>query len=278
MLCLRIANPARAAGGEERILAVACSKLVQQLRSLLHYGEIGAQGSVVYQRKAETVHRGEDLSDYIGALRQAEFRAERHANRRRNLCNNALFRIVKRSEYGIRVALDRDGSGRADSRALSAVYAVRFRNRLAECRADDHAGAAVGEINRADILNLAAHTHAVAAENAFGRIAHDGSGRAVDLRLRCIAGKADVCYAEALRKFLKTAFAAFFAGGAVTAVRGEQQLQYHSAVMVQLCGVGADRHAVLRRGGAGGNNAAARLPPRTSGMRRRWTAPGSSRR
>ena len=62
----------------------------------------------------------------------------------------------------------------------------------------------------------------------------------------------NVMDAEAHGHLLQTAGAVFFAGGAVAAVRGKHQLQYHAAVFEKARCVGADAHAVFRLGRAGG--------------------------
>ena len=101
-----------------------------------------------------------------------------------------------------------------------------------------------------DVLNLGAHSHALAAEDALRGITDYGRGRVVNRLLAVVVCKADIGYIVALGVLLKLALAGLVAGGTLRAVACKQKLNYHLAVLAQLCGVRAHDHAVLGNYGA----------------------------
>ena len=123
--------------------------------------------------------------------------------------------------------------------------------RLIVRRGDVQARATAGKAQIADALHLVADAHTVAAEDALVEVHRDGGTGEVHLDVLARIVEADVVDAEADRHLLQTAGAVLLAGGAVTAVRGEQQLDDHAAVLEQPRRVGADVQLVFRRHGAG---------------------------
>ena len=83
-------------------------------------------------------------------------------------------------------------------------------------------------------------------------VARYAERRVVAPRLRRAVREAHAVYVEAHSEVLKLAFAVVVAGGAVAAVVGEQQFEYHLAVFAQPLRVRPYLHALFRRRGAGG--------------------------
>lgn len=106
------------------------------------------------------------------------------------------------------------------------------------------------------MLGLVAHPDTVAAQDTLGGVPHNGPGGVVQGLLLLQGTEPDVPQTKAAGQLLKAALAALFTQGAVPAVGGEQQLQDHAAVLVELRGMGADAHTMLGRGGAGSHHAA----------------------
>ena len=101
-------------------------------------------------------------------------------------------------------------------------------------------------------VHLFAHAHAVAAEDALVGVPDDGGRGMVFFVVGTGVLEPDLPHAELQRQVLQVALAALFAGGAVPAVGGQQQLQDHPAVLQKPGGIGADPHAVPGLHGAGG--------------------------
>ena len=78
----------------------------------------------------------------------------------------------------------------------------------------------------------------------------DRRRRVVNRLLAVVVCKADIGYIVALGVLLKLALAGLVAGGTLRAVACKQKLNYHLAVLAQLCGVRAHDHAVLGNYGA----------------------------
>ena len=95
-----------------------------------------------------------------------------------------------------------------------------------------------------DILNLGAHSYALAAENALRGVTDDGRRRVVDRLLAVVICKANIGDVVALCVLLQLALAGLVTGGTLRAVACKQELYYHLAVLAQLCGVRAHDHAV----------------------------------
>ena len=77
------------------------------------------------------------------------------------------------SSTSLIVALLGQGAGGADGDALAAVDAARYVQALVEGGADLRVDAAADEVDGRHALDLLAHAHALAAEDALGRIADD---------------------------------------------------------------------------------------------------------
>ena len=115
----------------------------------------------------------------------------------------------------------------------------------------------VGKAQHAHALNLAAHPHAVAAQNALVGVTDDGRGGIVNGLELFIVLKANLPHPHLVGQILKDALAGLHAGGAVPAVSSQQQLHNQLAMAAQPLGVGINNHAVPGFLGAGGEA----LPP-----------------
>ena len=107
-----------------------------------------------------------------------------------------------------------------------------------------------------NILHLGTHSHALTAKNALGGVTNDGRRGVIDRLLAVVVCKADIGDIVTLSVFLKLALAGHITGGTLCSVACEQKFKYHLAMLTQLCGVGADDHAVLWNDGAGSLNTA----------------------
>ena len=92
----------------------------------------------------------------------------RDAHGGRDLDDDTLLRVVQRAPRRADVVFDGDGAGRAHGGALAAADAVRagelgWSSPASMCRP----WAAAGKVQDAHALDLFAHAHAVAAEDAF---------------------------------------------------------------------------------------------------------------
>ncbi len=94
--------------------------------------------------------------------------------------------VVQRLQHFTGIVLLGQRPGRADHDALPAVDAAGDVQAFVERRADRGSGAAAGEVDRADLLDLFADPHALAAEDALGRVADDRRTGHVDLALVCV--------------------------------------------------------------------------------------------
>ena len=109
----------------------------------------------------------------------------------------------------------------------------------------------MGKVDDVHALHFLAHAHAVTAEDALVRVAHNSGGGIVDGVMLARVAEADAAYAELLGEALQMALTALFAGRAVAVVGREQQLKDHAAMLEQSRTVGSDRHAVAWFHGAG---------------------------
>ena len=171
-------DPARAAAGEQRQL-LALGLAVEELVGLLDHGQVGGEGGVVDPVEAEALQRRDDLAGGVErrvACRKASPRATRTAGA---ICatttvlrgSSSAFQTSSTSDRG------RQRAGGADRGALAAVDALDLAQILAEGRQHRGLVAAVGEVDGADALDLGAEAHAVAAEHALVRIAHQRRAR-----------------------------------------------------------------------------------------------------
>ena len=101
---------------------------------------------------------------------------------------------------------------------------------------------AVRIVDRADGLNLVAHTDALTAEDALACIAGDAYGRIVNIGL-CGVGETNGANIVTLCKLLKFAVSVLFAGVAVAAMVCKQQLDDILAILAEPFGVCINLHA-----------------------------------
>jgi hypothetical protein len=113
----------------------------------------------------------------------------------------------------------------------------------------------VRKVDGTDMLNLGAHAHTVAAENAFVFVTDNGKGRGVKIgRVNAVA-ESYALDTVSPGNVLQFAFAVFRAGGAVTAMVGEKKLEDHFPMFTKPRSVCKDLHAGFRRSGAGSMDA-----------------------
>ena len=224
---------------------------MQKFGGLLAHGEVRAEDGVIYLVRAHDLERGDQLIKHIFARLQTVGFADGNAHGGGDLDNDARFGVLQRLPRRADLVLDGDGAGGADGGALTAAHTMRFAQGLAACGGDVQVRTAARKVQIVDALHFVADAHAVAAENAFVVIHRDGGTGKIHLDMLARVVKADVVDAEADRHLLQAAGAVLFAGGAVAAMRGEQQLDDHTAVLEQTRRVGADMQAVPWLHGAG---------------------------
>src|SRR5260370_23197806 len=148
-------------------------------------------------------------------------------------------------------------AGGADLHTLAAVGATgRLRPRAVHV-ADNHAA----DTARADVpdvraFHLLADANAARTQDAAVVVQHVAGMRVVHRELRVGVWIAHMGHAEALRHGLQLAMVIGNADGALVIAFAEEELDGNPPVLRQLFGVGGDRHTVLYRSGAGGQQAA----------------------
>ena len=168
-------DPGGAAGGEQRETVVSAFQFFTQLLCLFHNGQVGAHAGIVHSVKAQHTDGGKDFADAVFAGSKTEGFAQGDTDGGSNLYNDTFAWIVELTPYLIQVGFYLDGGGGAYGGALAAVYAVGFRQLLAEGRGDNHGGTAVCKINCPYVLYLITYPDAVAAKDAFAGIPDDGN-------------------------------------------------------------------------------------------------------
>ena len=116
-----------------------------------------------------------------------------------------------------------DGPGRAVNTALTAAYTVCFCQSLIKRRHDHSVGTTESEAQDTQALDLAAGTDTVAAEDTFIGVT-DQSWR-TGVQRTDLSGvlETDCGDIHSVSQILEHTFAAFYTGGTVTAVGGEEQ-------------------------------------------------------
>ncbi len=154
-------DPAGTARGEMRQLRLLLRQAHERLARLLHDRDVRARAGVEHRVEPERPERCDLLRAHDGAGREAELLAERNLRRGRRL-HDDVFLIVRERRldllYGWAL---RDRSRRAPERALPAADARRF-------ILDGQRIVAV------DAHHFLTRLDALAAENAFLIVAHDG--------------------------------------------------------------------------------------------------------
>jgi hypothetical protein len=105
-------------------------------------------------------------------------------------------------------------------------------------------------------LDLVANADAARAQNAAIVVQHPTRMRDVHRQPRVVVGKPHMGHAQFLRQRLQLAVTVRDADGADMVPLDKQQLQRHQAVVSERLRVRGDRHAALRRSGAGRHQAA----------------------
>ena len=165
-------DPAGAAGGEHGELCTGLH-LLQELGTLLHDGEVGGEVGVIHNVNAQTAKSRDNLAGYGLGCGHAELLSKSHTDRRGKLNHHTLVRIVDHAPHLGNLAVDGDGTRRADGCTLAAAHTARLDKHLAEAGSHDGFFAAFGKVDGADILHLGAHTYTKAAKNALGGISRD---------------------------------------------------------------------------------------------------------
>ena len=249
-------DPGGAAGGQQRQFDTSFHT-VEELGGLLHNRQVGGERSVVDLVEAQAVQDVDDFAHNALAALNAEGVAHGHTDGGGYLSHHTDLGITQSFPNLVGVGVDADGAGGAVDTALAAVDAEGLCNLLVEGGHHHGVGAAEGEAQCADALELVAGADTVAAEDALVGIADDGGGAGVHLVDLSGVGKADLGDAQTVGQHLQITFAALDAGGAVAAVGGQQQLQNQLAVALDAAGVGENHHAVPGLLGAGGKGPAA---------------------
>ena len=144
-----------------------------------------------------------------------------------------------------------DGPGRAVNTALTAAYTVCFCQSLIKRRHDHSVGTTESEAQDTQALDLAAGTDAVAAEDTFVGVADQS--RRTGVQRTDLSGvlEPDCGDIHSVSQILEYTFAAFYTGGTVAAVGGEEQLYNKFSVFFDPAGVSVDHHAVSWHFGTG---------------------------
>ena len=247
-------HPARAARSELR-QALAAGLAIDKLVGLLDHGQIGGETGVVHGLEAQGLQGGDDPPDLDVSGRQPESLAQGNANGRRDLRHHGLSGGIERLPNRLGLRTGRQRTGGANRGAQPAVDAFHVLQVFAKRRQHAGRGAAESEIDHADALNLFARPHAVAAQDALVRIAHQRDAGTID-RLRLVGRfESHLVHTQPPRQLLQLAGRAFGAGRAVLLVIGQDQLQGDLPHLPNLFGVRPHPHARFRRCGATGHDA-----------------------
>ena len=231
MLLLCKLNPAGAAGSEQGHSGIF-AEMFNKFCGFFKDGEVGTDGCVVYLVDTHAMHCGNEFAHDIGSLGHVEFLADRNADGGSNLRRYNKVLIGDRLPNLCGILLDGDCTNGADCRALTAADAYGFGNGTFKGGADEHMRTAVRIVDRADGLNLVAHTDALTAEDALACIAGDAYGRIVNIVL-CGVGETNGANIVTLCKLLKFAVSVLFAGVAVAAMVCKQQLDDILAILAE---------------------------------------------
>ena len=256
---LQVAHPARAAGGEHRlVLGFAGAEAVQELGSLLHDRQIGREGGIKHIVKAKGPQRGGHAVDRRLFRRQAQAFAPGRPHRRRNLHHGDDIGIFNRGKRLFGVVALAQRTGRAMGDALAAEHAVAFLDASVVAYINPGAAAGAGQVPNVHVLHLVTNLDAAHALDALVGIAverevprpkrpHPGDQVA---RVRGIQNS------QVVGNVLQVAVAAALAGSAVAVVLAENQLDVDLAGTAHPRGVGADHHPLKHRVVAAGHQIA----------------------
>ena len=171
-LLLHIAHPGRAAGCHQREIFARFQAAEEFLRFLAHR-EIRAEDRIVNFVRTHDLECRDELVEHIFARGQTIGLTDGDAHGGRDLDDDTLLRVVQGTPRRADVVFDGDGAGRAHGGALAAADAVRGRDGLVVACLNVQPWAAACKVQDAHALNLFAHAHAVAAEDAFVEVECD---------------------------------------------------------------------------------------------------------
>ena len=247
-------DPCGAARREDREI-LTLGHAAEDFGAFFDRREVGGKCRIADEVEAEAMHRSDHFTHDRRAGLEAEFFAEADADGGSDLGDHKFVGIMDSGHNLIIVAVADDGAGRANGSALTAVHAIDFANRHTHRGLNDRIETTFREIENADALDFGASTHAVAAENAFARIANERRRGFVDLAFVTNFEIRHMLNAIAASEFLETAFAALRAGCAIDVVVGEEELQRGLAHIADRVGIGLDDHAITGSKRAAGDDA-----------------------
>ena len=196
---------------------------LQKFGGLLHDGQVRAVGGVVDLVEAEAVEHRHKAAHVVFARIEPQHVADGDADGRGHLRHDIGVGVRQLLHHERDGGVDRDGAGGTYHAALAAVDAVALPQVFAKGRGHDGLGAALGDVDGADLLDIVAHAHAVAAEDALVGVAHNRRGAAVHGKVAAVVFEAHFLDAEAAGQVLKLAFAGAQTGGAVAVMAGQHQ-------------------------------------------------------
>ena len=185
----------------------------------------------------------------------AEHLAERNADGRGDLDDDLLLRILQIPPEILGIVLRKNCSGRTDRSTQPAPHAFSGGQVLIHGRSNARLATATEEVDRTDSLDFPAGTNAIAAKDAFLRIANDGRTALVERRFLEQLLVADLVDAESPRQSLKLAGCALSASRTALFVACQQEFQRHFSHPADRFGVRPDDHTRFRRRRATGHDA-----------------------
>ncbi len=135
------------------------------------------EGGVEHAVEAEAAQRRGQRAGHVRARRQAELLGQGHRDRRRVLDDDVAFSGRRARPCTCLMWLcSRSAPVGQTMMHWPQLMQLRDVEALVEGRADTRLAAAADEVDGRDALDLLAHAHALAAEDALGRVAHDATG------------------------------------------------------------------------------------------------------
>ena len=244
-------HPAGAAGREHReLVLLRMRQLFQELAALLHDREVGGEVRVEDVIEAHDVQRGGKTLDRRFLRLHAERLAPCGADRRRDLHDGDLVRILQGRQHAVGIVALLQGADRAMRDALAAQRALGFLQMIDLGNVHGRHRAGVDHVPHVGRLHMVADLNAAHALDALAVIAHKREA-GVRLVLRNLLFKRQLGDIEIVRNRLELAVAAADAGRAVGVMLGEDQLHVRLAGFARLFAVGLDDHALGDRVVAG---------------------------
>ena len=205
-----ILYPARAARRYLRqgyVLAVHEFPLqpVEQFVAFFHDGKVGGELGVEYLVEAHASERGDHLLRDKAARGHVEAFADCGAHRGGGLHDDEFLRVFQGFPDAPDVRFLRNSPHRAHGGTLAALDAQHAVERVVEGGGNHRVEPPADEVDGIDALDIAAHRHAPAAENALARIAHKPRRGIVHLRGGMGAFVRYLADAELFSEFLQLA-------------------------------------------------------------------------